>query len=86
MRQRLVMLVFLGWAVLYSRHGSQWQQVGNADSASQCEQVRSALVAGEASEDMDGALADQPADNPLRQQAFQREMRKVDARYRCEQY
>jgi hypothetical protein len=85
MRQRLVLMVFLGWAVLYSRHGSEWQQVGSADSPDQCEQIRTALVSGEATKDMDPALASQPADNPMRAQAMARELRNVDARYRCAQ-
>jgi hypothetical protein len=68
-----------------SRHGSDWQQVGYADSPDQCQQIRSAMVVGEATKDMDAALATQPADNPLRAQAMAREMRSVDARYRCTQ-
>jgi hypothetical protein len=83
--RRVVVLVFLGWAVLYSRHGGEWEQVGNADSSSQCEQIRTALVAGEATRDMDAALADQPADNPIRVQAMARELRNAGARYRCTQ-
>jgi len=86
MQRRLLTVVFLGWAVLYSRHGSQWQQVGEAQSSDQCQQIMAAHVTGEAMQEMDGALAGQDADNPLREAAFKREVRNVAGRYRCEQY
>lgn len=86
MQRRLATMVFLGWAVLYSRHGSQWQQVADTESLDRCEQVRSMLVGSEATREMDDALEMQAPDNPMRMQGFARAARRVAARYRCQEY
>jgi hypothetical protein len=45
--------------------------------------VREASVDRDILDEIGGALASQPADNPLRQQAYGRAARRVAARYRC---
>ena len=83
MRVRAAGLVLLGWALVYSRAGEDWSTVDEFASESTCMQVRSASVERETLEEIGGALAGQPADNPMRQQAYDRAVRRVASRYRC---
>jgi hypothetical protein len=82
-RRRTRAVVLFGWALLYARHGTDWQAVERAPNEHTCEQVRAAHVAGDSRIEIGSALADQPADNPLRQQAAARAERRVAPRYRC---
>ena len=75
--------VVLGWALLYARDGSDWRMMEQLESEHTCAQVRAAHVATDTRAEIGSALADQPADNPMRQQAVARVERRVAPRYRC---
>lgn len=76
-------LLLLGWVLLYSRHGQNWEVVDEAASEYRCEQVLATRVAEAVEGEIGGALAGQPADNPMRQDAARRAERRVRERYRC---
>ena len=76
-------MLLLVCALMYSRDGNDWRELDEFASDSHCMRVRSASVDGETQEEIGGALASQPVDNPLRQQAYGRASRRVAARYRC---
>ena len=82
-RRRTLTAVLLGWALFYTRDGTDWRVVEQVESEHTCSQVRAAHVASETRTEIGSALADQPADNPLRQQAVARAERRVGPRYRC---
>lgn len=82
MRRRLYVPLLL-WALVYSRDGVEWELVGEYGSSSTCQRVRNAGVDRDILDEMGGALALQPADNPLRREAYSRLERRVAARYRC---
>jgi hypothetical protein len=77
-------LVFFGWVLLHAAHDGGWQTIGDYPGSVTCERVRDSSVADEIRHEIGGALADQPADNPLRQQAWSQAERRVRERYRCE--
>lgn len=81
--RRLLVVLVLGWALLYSRDGD-WEVLHEFPSESSCSRVRTASVEGEIQEEMGSALAGQPADNPMRQEAYRRAQRRVTGRYRCQ--
>lgn len=82
-RTRTLAHVVLGWALFYARDGTDWRVVERLESEHTCSQVRAAHVASETRAEIGSALADQPADNPMRQQAVVRAERRVGPRYRC---
>lgn len=71
------------WALLYSRHGTGWLQLDEFTSGSTCHRVQQAWVQREAAREVGSPLASQTADNPLRQRALDRALRKVSPRFRC---
>jgi hypothetical protein len=73
----------LAWALLYSPDGRGWDVVDEFPSEWSCLQGRSASVDREAQREIGGALASQPADNPMRQAAYTRAERRITAHYRC---
>lgn len=77
-------LALLGWVLFYSHGGREWRPVGEFPYETTCEQVLGAKVSDEAQGEIGGALAGQPADNPMRQDAFRKAERRVRDRYRCE--
>ena len=77
-------LLLFGWVLIHAGHDGVWQPLGDFTSSVTCEQVRDSNVASEALREIGSALADQPADNPMRQQAYDRAARHVRERYRCE--
>lgn len=83
MRHRNVRMLLLAWALVYSRDGGDWEVLDEFASESHCMRVRSASVDRETQEAIGSALASQTADNPLRQQAYDRASRRVAGRYRC---
>ena len=83
MRFRGVCIVLAGWALVYSRAGDNWGVLDEFASESTCMRVRAASVDRETQDEIGGALASQTADNPIRQQAYDRASRRVAARYRC---
>lgn len=76
--------MLLGWALLYAKRDGDWRPLEQYPSESTCLRVRSVSVANEVRGEIGSALADQPADNPIRQQAAARVERRVGERYRCE--
>jgi hypothetical protein len=83
MGHRGVGLLLVVWALIYSREGYGGNLVDEFASESTCLRVRAANVDHEIQNEIGSALASQPADNPMRQQAFDRASRRVAARYRC---
>jgi len=83
MRHSGIGILLVAWALVYSRDGDEWSVLDEFASESHCMRVRSASVGRETEDDIGGALASQPADNPMRQQAYERASRRVAARYRC---
>jgi hypothetical protein len=77
--------LLLTWALVYTRHGTDWKPVEeNLDSSQTCEQLRSARILEETTREIGSALASQPADNPMRVEAWRRAEPRVRARWRCE--
>jgi hypothetical protein len=83
MGRRGARALLLAWALVYSRDGEEWEPVDEYASESTCMRVRAASVDRETLDEIGGALAGQPADNPLRLEAYGRAARRVAARYRC---
>jgi hypothetical protein len=77
-------LLVLGWALVHAGRDWDWQQLGDYGGSTTCERVRESRVATDVLHEIGGALADQPADNPIRQQAYGRAERRIRERYRCE--
>jgi hypothetical protein len=70
---------------MHSGRDGDWKQLADYGSRSvTCEQVRESNVARDVLSEIGGALADQPTDNPIRQQAYGRAERRIRERYRCE--
>ena len=82
-RHALLIVAIAGWMLVYSRHGTEWLPMGQYSSSSTCHRVMDARAHDEASREMGTALASQPADNPMRQRAYQRAWRRVQPRFRC---
>ena len=82
-RRCTLAIVVLGWVLMYARDGSDWRVIERIESEYTCTQVREAHVATDTRREIGSALADQPADNPMRQQAVARAERRVAPRYRC---
>ena len=83
-RLRVVRRLLIAWALIHAGRDGVWETLGEFTGPLTCEQVRDSNVANEATREIGSALADQPADNPMRQQAFERAARRVRDRYRCE--
>ena len=82
-RQGRKVMVLLGWALLYSRYGNDWQVMNEFAYSDICNRVMDAKVADAARGEL-GALAQQSADNPMRQEAWSRAEKHARARFRCE--
>ena len=76
-------ILLVVWALIYSHEGYGRNIVDEFASQSTCLRVRAASVDRETQDEIGAALAKQPADNPMRQQAYDRASRRVAARYRC---
>jgi hypothetical protein len=87
LRHALATAVAAGWLLLVSNDpdalSPEWRTVGTFGSESYCEQGRDGAVEQAAIARIGGALASQPADNPIRQEAFRRAYDRARARYRC---
>jgi hypothetical protein len=81
--RRFAVVVF-GWTLLYSRFGTEWAPVADFPTESLCDRALASRIDVETQAAIGGALADQPSDNPLRRQAYERAVRHVQFRYRCE--
>jgi hypothetical protein len=77
-------LVLIGWALLYSRHGTGARVVEEFPYRAHCERAMDLHVDRETQREIGGALAVQAPDNPMRKAAYGRAERHVRDRYRCE--
>ena len=75
-------IVLLGWALLYSRYGNDWQIMNQFPASDLCTRVMDARVAETAQGEL-GALASQSGDNPMRQEAWARAEKHARAKFRC---
>jgi hypothetical protein len=73
------LLPLLAWFLWYG----DWRPIEQANNESMCLQMRSQAVTNAANGEIGSALADQPADNPMRQEAYRRAERKANDLYRC---
>jgi hypothetical protein len=81
--RRRVRAIALGWALLYAREGNDWSAVDRGPYDPHCGRLLAGKVDAETLDRIGTVLAAQPADNPLRQDAYRRAARHVAARYRC---
>jgi hypothetical protein len=72
----------LAWVLMHAGAGGDWEPGDEFPSELMCMRVRAIAVADAVNGEL-GALASQPVDNPMRQQAFARAERRVGSRYRC---
>jgi hypothetical protein len=77
-------LLLLGWALVHAGRDGVWEPLGDFGAPVTCERVRESSVAADVLRDIGSALAGLPADNPIRQQAYERADRRIRERYRCE--
>ena len=77
-------MVLLGWILLAAGRDGKWQAAGDFPGSYSCNEVRSQRVTDDARRQIGTALADLPADNPMRQQALARAEQRVRDQYRCE--
>ncbi len=83
---RLARTVVLGgWILLVNAPSGGWRPLGTYGQEWLCAHMRADAIDRAAVAEMGGALASQPADNPLRQDAYRRAEAHVRNRYRCEQ-
>ena len=77
-------VVLAGWVLLMSGPSGGWRPLGTYEQEWLCAHVRSAAIDRAAVAEIGGALASQPRDNPLRQEAYRRAETHLRDRYRCE--
>ena len=81
--RRRVRMAVLGWALLYARQGNDWSAVDRGPYDAHCSRLLAGRISAETLDRIGTVLATQPADNPLRQDAYRRAERHVAPRYRC---
>jgi hypothetical protein len=73
-----------GWLLVHSAGGrDEWREVSDFGTESQCDYGRTAEVERATLEHIGSALASQPVDNPMRQDAYRRAYDRVRGQYRC---
>jgi hypothetical protein len=77
-------LAVLGWVLFYARREGEWHPLDTFINETTCERVRVVDVANDAQKAIGSALADQPADNPMRQEAYRSAEQRMNQRYRCQ--
>jgi hypothetical protein len=87
-RRLIPAVLAAGWVLLHSAdpgaRDASWRSVGSYPTEDHCEWARTGETERETLQRIGGALASQPADNPMRQAAYRSAQGKVAARYRCE--
>jgi len=81
----LLPLLLLGWVLQSADRNGDWAALGDFSSSGTCERVRSAHIERDTLDAIGRPLADQPSDNPLRREAYDRAVRRASERYRCNQ-
>jgi hypothetical protein len=87
-RHALLGALVAGWLLLFSDdpegRDPRWRRIADFASESLCERGRAAEAERMALGRIGGALAMQPADNPLRQEALRRAYARTRDHYRCD--
>jgi len=76
-------LLVLGWVLIHAGRDG-WEKLGEFHGPATCQQVRDADVANDVQREIGSVLANQPVDNPMRQEAYARAERRITSQYRCE--
>ena len=76
--------VLAGWVLLAARPSGGWRPLGTYEQEWLCAHVRADAIDRAALGEIGSALASQPRDNPLRQEAYRRAEAHLRHRYRCE--
>lgn len=76
--------VLAGWVLLTTASSGGWRPLGTYDQEWLCAHVRADAIDRAVQAQIGSALAAQPADNPLRQEAYRRAEPHVRGRFRCE--
>ncbi len=84
MTRRAKTVVLAGWVLLMNAPAGGWRRLGTYDQEWLCAHVRADAIDRAAVAEIGSALAGQPRDNPLRQEAYRRAEAHVRNRYRCE--
>jgi len=78
-------LVLTGWILLTNPPSSGgWRPLGTFEQEWLCAHVRADAIDRDVRAQIGSALASQPPDNPLRQEAYRKAEAHVRDRYRCE--
>jgi hypothetical protein len=77
-------LALAGWVLLTSASSGGWRAVGTYEQEWLCAHVRADAIDRDVRTQIGSALANQPADNPIRQEAYRRAETHMRDRYRCE--
>ena len=77
-------VVLAGWVLLVGGPSGGWRRLGTSEQEWLCAHVRADAIDRAAVAEIGSALASQPRDNPLRQQAYRRAEAHLRDRYRCE--
>jgi hypothetical protein len=77
-------LAVLGWVLMHAAREGDWKPLDTFASETTCERVRVVDIATDTRNAIGTALADQPVDNPMRQEAVRRVEPHVSQRYRCQ--
>ena len=73
-----------GWILLMNAPSGGWRTLGTYEQEWLCAHMRADAIDRAAMAEVGSALANQPADNPIRQEAYRRAEAHVRNRYRCE--
>jgi hypothetical protein len=82
-RRSMRRLLVLGWVLIHAGRDG-WEKVGDFYSSVTCQQVCDVDVANAVQREIGSVLANQPVDNPMRQEAYGRAERRIRPQYRCE--
>ena len=77
-------VVLAGWVLLMGGPSGGWRPLGTYEQQWLCAHVRADAIDRAAVAEIGSALASQPRDNPLRQEAYRRAETHLRDRYRCE--
>jgi len=84
-RSSLAVGLVAGWLLVYNAGGrnDEWREVSDFGTESQCDYGRTAEVERATLQRIGTALASQPVENPMRQDAYRRAYEHVRGQYRC---
>jgi hypothetical protein len=86
-RNVLATILLAGWALMFNPDPDdrrpQWRQVGHYATDSLCERALTLGMQRTTEARIGGALASQPPDNPMREEAYARANFRAQKQYRC---